>query len=66
MTLMLAAQGRGLASGPMIGFDADGVSRVFSLAATEIPAILVTVGYAAPGNWPQKPRRPISEVLAYV
>ena len=29
----------------------------------EVPVMLVAVGRAAPGNWPQKPRRPLAEVL---
>lgn len=66
MTLMLAAQGMGLASGPMIGFDADGVSREFGLAADEIPALLIAVGKRGSGNWPRKPRRPVAEVLTIV
>ncbi|OUL88856.1 nitroreductase family protein [Paraburkholderia hospita] len=65
MTLMLAAQGKGLASGPMIGFDPAGVAREFGLASTDLPAMLVTVGYPAPGNWPQKPRRPVADVLLF-
>ena len=63
MTLMLAAQGMGLSTGPMIGFDPQGVIQQFGLGALDVPAILVTVGYPAPGNWPQKPRRPLKEVL---
>lgn len=66
MTLMLAAQGMGLVSGPMIGFDPAGVTKAFNLKANEIPAILVAVGVAAPGNWPQKPRLPVEEVLSIV
>lgn len=62
-TLIYAAEALGLASGPMVGFDAPGVAREFSLAADEVPVMLVTVGRAAPGNWPQKPRRPLSDVL---
>jgi nitroreductase len=65
MTLMLAAQGMGLSSGPMSGFDSQGVAREFALAANEVPVILVTVGYPAPGNWPQKPRKPLHEVLVF-
>lgn len=65
MTLMHAAQARGLVSGPMIGFDPAGVAREFGLAPTDVPAMLVTVGYAAPGNWPQKPRRPVADVLVF-
>jgi nitroreductase len=66
MTLMLAAQGMGLVSGPMIGFDPAGVSKEFQLTANDIPAMLVAVGIAAPGNWPQKPRLPVREVLTIV
>jgi nitroreductase len=66
MTLMLAAQAMGLVSGPMIGFDPDQVRAGFDLGADEIPALLVTVGRPAPGNWPRKPRRQVSDVLAIV
>lgn len=65
-TLFYAAHAMGLGSGPMIGFDPDGVSREFGLAADEIPVVLVSVGYGTPQNWPQKPRRPLSEVLTIV
>jgi nitroreductase len=66
MTLMLAAQGRGLASGAMGGFDAAGLSDAFGLTARDLPVLLVTVGHAAPGNWPQKPRRSLREVAELV
>lgn len=66
MTLMLAAQAMGLVSGPMIGFDPEQVRTGFDLGPDEIPALLVTVGRPAPGNWPRKPRRPVSGVLAIV
>lgn len=62
-TLIHAAQAMGLASGPTAGFDAGGVARQFALKPDEIPVMLVAVGHAAPGNWPQKPRRPVTEVL---
>lgn len=62
-TLMHAAEAMGWASGPMIGFDAEGVAREFGLAPHEVPVMLVAVGRAAPGNWPQKPRRPLADVL---
>lgn len=62
-TLIYAAEAMGLVSGPMIGFDAAGVAHEFGLASNEVPAMLLPVGRAAPGNWPQKPRRPLSEVL---
>lgn len=66
MTLMLAAHAMGLGAGPMIGFDPEGVSREFGLAANEIPAMLIAVGYGTPENWPQKPRRPLEQVLSFV
>lgn len=62
-TLMYAAGALGLASAPMVGFDAQGVAHGFGLGPTEVPVMLVAIGRAAPGNWPQKPRRPIAEVL---
>ncbi|MCW5660327.1 MAG: nitroreductase family protein [Burkholderiaceae bacterium] len=66
MNLMFAAQAMGLASGPMGGFDAAGVSADFGLAATEIPVMLVSVGRAAPGNWPRKRRLAVDQVLSIV
>lgn len=66
MTLMLAAQDRGLVSTPMIGFDSVAVAEQFGLASAEIPVMLLTVGYPAPGNWPRKIRKPSSEILTYV
>jgi nitroreductase len=62
-TLIHAAESLDLASGPMVGFDAEGVARAFGLRSNEVPALLVAVGRAASGNWPQKPRRPLAEVL---
>lgn len=66
MTLMLAARGKGLISCPMIGFDAAGVAAQLGLADSEIPVMMVTVGYAAPGNWPKKPRKAVDSVLRFV
>jgi nitroreductase len=65
MSLMLVAQGEGLVSCPMIGFDPTGVSAEFGLSASEIPVMLVTVGYASEGNWPQKPRKSVKEILTF-
>ena len=66
MTLMLAAQGQGLASTPMIGFDASEVAKAFGLTANDVPVMLVTVGYPGASNWPQKPRKAVQEVLELV
>src|SRR5882724_8254265 len=64
--LMFAAHAHGFGSSPMIGFDAAGVAQEFGLASDEVPVVLVTVGYAADGNWPQKPRRSVTELLSVV
>jgi len=65
MTLMIAAQAKGLATGPMIGFDPGGVKREFNIPDRYVPVMLLTVGYPAPGNWPRKPRLSVDEVLAF-
>ncbi|MBR9824778.1 MAG: nitroreductase family protein [Alphaproteobacteria bacterium] len=65
MCLMLAAESRGLATGPMSGFDADAVRDAFDLAPGEIPVMLITVGVAENTAWPQKPRRPVEDVLSF-
>lgn len=66
MTLMLAAQGMGLGSCAMSGFDAVQVARAFELSTSELPVMIVAVGYPATKNWPQKPRKALSEVLSIV
>lgn len=66
MTLMLAAEGMGLGSCPMSGFDPAALALEFQLADTEFPVMLVAVGYPVAGNWPQKPRKPIAHVLTIV
>ncbi|AKJ27155.1 nitroreductase family protein [Caldimonas brevitalea] len=64
-TLIFAAEAMGWASGPMSGFDAQGVAREFGLGRNQVPVMLVAVGRPGPGNWPQKPRRPLAEVLEF-
>jgi nitroreductase len=65
MTLMLAAQDKGLVTGPMIGFDPAGVSAAFGLTADEVPAMVITCGKAAAGNWPRKARRAVGDTLSF-
>ncbi|MFC4276690.1 nitroreductase family protein [Achromobacter aloeverae] len=64
--MIYAARSLGLGSTPMIGFDAEGVTREFGLADNEVPVMLLSIGAELPGNWAQKPRRPLSEVLDFV
>ena len=65
MSLILAAQDLGLASCPMTGFDAVGVTNAFELSNEEIPVMLIPIGKAAANNWPQKPRKAVSEILEW-
>lgn len=65
MTLMIAAEAKGLATGPMSGFDPAGVKREFNIPDRYVPVMLLTVGYPASGNWPRKPRLGVDEVLAF-
>ena len=64
--MIYAARSLGLGSTPMIGFDAEAVHREFGLAADEVPVLLLSIGAERPGNWAQKPRRPVADVLALV
>ena len=64
--MIYAARSLGLGSTPMIGFDAEAVAREFELEANEVPVMLLSVGAERPGNWPQKPRLPVADVLDLV
>lgn len=64
--MIYAARSLGLGSTPMIGFDAEAVHGEFGLAANEVPVMLLSVGAERPGNWAQKPRLPVADVLDLV
>ncbi|WP_407669771.1 nitroreductase family protein [Paraburkholderia nodosa] len=64
--MIYAARSLGLGSTPMIGFDAEAVHREFGLADDEVPALLLAIGAERQGNWAQKPRRPVADVLDLV
>ncbi|WP_371879510.1 nitroreductase family protein [Nannocystis punicea] len=64
--MIYAARSLGLGSTPMIGFDAEAVHRAFGLGKEEVPVMLLSIGTERPGNWPQKPRRPVADVLDLV
>jgi nitroreductase len=64
--IIYAAKSMGMGSTPMIGFDFDAVHREFELAEDEVPVMLLSIGPERPGNWAQKPRLPVSDVLELV
>lgn len=63
MTLMLAAEGMGLGSCPMTGFDSDALINEFALGNELLPVLLVTIGRPLDNNWLQKPRKALTDVL---
>lgn len=65
MTLIMGATSMGLATCPLSGFDGSALVKAFDLEAHELPVMLIAVGHAAAGNWPQKLRRPVEHVLHY-
>jgi nitroreductase len=64
--IMYAARSLGFGTCPMIGFDAEAVHREFGLVEDEFPVMLLAVGPEGTGNWPQKPPRPVADVLDLV
>jgi len=64
--MIYVARSWGWGSTPMIGFDADAVHREYGMAEDEIPVMLLSVGPELSGNWVQKPRRPVADVLELV
>lgn len=64
--MIYAARSLGLGSTPMIGFDDVAVHREFGLTKDEVPVMLLSIGAERPGNWAQKPRRPVADVLDLV
>lgn len=66
MSLMLSAQDMGLGSCAIGGFDSTQIAYEFGLSSTEIPVIIIAVGYPTSDNWPQKPRKSLSEVLTII
>lgn len=64
--MIYTARSWGLGSTPMIGFDAEAVHREFELSKDEVPVMLLSIGAERPGNWAQKPRRPVADVLHFV
>jgi nitroreductase len=63
--IIYAARSLGWGSTPMIGFDAEAVHSEFGLREDEVPVMLLTVGPERTGNWPQKPRMPVADVLDF-
>jgi len=65
MTLMLAAQARGLGSAALAGFDTERVRREFGIEERYVPVMLIAVGHPASVHTSRQPRLPLDEILAF-
>ena len=65
MTLMLAAREFGYESCPMVGFDADKVSKLINLPQNYILSFMVPVGKQTKTGWERGERLPDEKVVAY-
>jgi len=64
MTLMLAAEARGLASCALSGFDPSRVLRDFGIEDRYLPVMLLVVGHPVGRSPSRMPRLDVAEVLA--
>lgn len=63
MALMLGAKNRGWATGPMIGFDPDAVSKLLKLTPNIIPVMIVVLGFQKDEPRPRSYRHPVENVV---
>lgn len=63
MALMLSAANLGFATGPMIGFDSEGVGKLLGLGPGYIPVMLIVLGKEKGESRPRAYRRPLDEVV---
>ena len=61
--LMLAAQGMGYQSCPMIGFDIDEVAKLINLPDDHVMGPMVAIGKGTKGAWPKPGQLPLDEVV---
>ncbi len=65
MTLMLAVEARGLASGALSGFDVDRVRADFDIEPRYLPVMLIAVGYPTKLDRRQQPRLGVDQILSF-
>jgi len=63
MTLMLAAEGMGYASCPMVGFDAEKVAELINLPEDHALSFMIAVGKKTQGAWDRGSRLPDESVV---
>ena len=62
-TMMLAAQGLGYQSCPMIGFEIDQVAELVDLPADHVMGPMVAIGKGTKEAWPKPGQLPLEEVV---
>ena len=62
-TMMLAAQGLGYQSCPMIGFEIDKVAELVKLPDDHVMGPMVAIGRGTKDPWPKPGQLPLSELL---
>lgn len=62
-TMMLAAQGLGYQSCPMIGFEIDQVAELVNLPADHVMGPMVAIGKGTKEAWPKPGQLPLEEVV---
>lgn len=65
MTLMLAARAMGYDSCPMVGFDAEAVSRLIRLPDDHAISFMLAIGKQTKPVWPRGDRLPDDEVVIH-
>lgn len=65
MTLMLAARGLGYETCPMIGFDAEAVSKIIRLPADHAISYMIAVGKGLQEPWPRGGRLSTEETVIF-
>lgn len=65
MTLMLAARAMGYDSCPMVGFDAEAVSRLIRLPDDHAISFMLAIGKQTKPVWPRGDRLPDNEVVIH-
>jgi nitroreductase len=63
MAMMLSAEGRGLRSCPMIGFEPDALRGALGIPPRYLPVMILAVGYGRDDAQRPKPRRATESVL---
>jgi nitroreductase len=62
-TLMLAAQGLGYQSCPMIGFEVEKVAELINLPQDHVMGPMVAIGKGTKDTWPKPGQLPLEEIV---